>query len=458
MLFGCSDAENERSLVNLHTAAAQDVISISFPDSAPTTVSINAEVDFTLQALTSRSPNNVTVSQNVKWSLSADANSSIDQSGHFTAASSAENITLTAELGFYSTSMDIRVSAARFDQVIKLDAENIEIKMCQSRVITPVGRYVDDEGIEETRPVDSTVLDSIEWLIRDQEDDSSSIRAYIESVNNQVILHALDAGDILVQAKAVSVLTGNPVTSSDISQSILNQLNSIKLCLSNAQDLANCSLIDPEIEKDKILSVVAIGQYQNQDGSSIYQNITHNSKWGASDHSNISRAFSSDRQKLNVTGLVEVSSSTLSAACGNIEQTLDAIDISQGIMLDSLLSCADNTDCLEASSFLSINQLSVSSMSVSANGLALISDESTTLTTRPDEISLVVKVVYSNTSEATITEAGTTLYTIFPVDGQADAIEKKAGTKAVFTVLGAGTAIVQVNYRNAVFNVEIVIP
>ncbi|MCP4490172.1 MAG: hypothetical protein GY820_23075 [Gammaproteobacteria bacterium] len=61
--------------------------------------------------------------------------------------------------------------------------------MCQSLDIQPIGRYVDDDGEIETRPVDSTKIDTITWIIRNSEDDSESKRAHIATVDNQVSFH-----------------------------------------------------------------------------------------------------------------------------------------------------------------------------------------------------------------------------------------------------------------------------
>lgn len=458
LLLACSDANKEQNLVDLFATASQDVIAINFPTSTQTTVSISSQTDFTLQGVRSNGVDLVTITDGVIWSLSPGAISTIDQNGRFTAGDSAEMVTLTARLGILSESITISVSSAKFDRVVQLNEIAIDIDMCRSRTFKPVGRYVDENGNEEIRVVDSTIINTIEWIIRNQEDATLSSRAFVETQDNQARLHALAAGDIIIQARALSVLTGNQVTSIDFNQRVSNGLNSIKLCQSRDTDLNNCSMTSSSVEKDSVLSLIAVGNYQAADGSSFNENISRRSKWGISNPINASLAFSPDFQQMDITGEIEGSTASLSVACGNIEQSLAGIDITQGVRLNTALSCGSNSDCLVAEASITIDQLSVVSLEVRANGVDLIDDTSLNLDTRPAEISLAVSANFSNNTNADITDDSGLLYTIIAIDGQADVIEPKSGSPGVFTVLAPGTAKIQLNFRNETFIALLQVP
>lgn len=455
ILLSCGDKEDEARLINLHTTAAEDLISISFTADTETVLSINSEVDLSVQGLKSNGVDTVTLTNQIEWSLSEGAQSSINQQGHIIAAPVAESITVNAKLGILSAALDIRISAARFDKVVSLDADSISIQMCQSQTIKPIASYIDDSGNEEIRSVDSTVIDSIDWLILNAEDNTASQRAYIKTANNRTKIYGLAAGDVIVQASATSLYTGIPnTTSADFHQTIGNGLNSVKLCSSSATDYTSCSLTSPGVEKDQSISVIAIGNYPGSNGSTINQNITQLAKWGLS-NSNLSAAFSSDLQQLNLTGNVESTNTTVTLACGKIVETVTG-DITQGVIMDSTITC--DTDCLSVSSLIDIDQLSVSSFQVTANNKTLTDNQSLTLDPRPNEIVLAITVTYSNGDREVITDASTLDYYIIPIDGQNAVIREKSNTPGTYTVLGAGTAKIRLFYRGEDFIVFIVLP
>jgi len=456
-MMACSDTDNETELVELHTTANQDIMQINFPsDTNETILSINSQFDFTLQGLKTNGVDQVTISRDVKWSLSEGAISSIDQSGHFSAGDSTEMITVYAKFGYLTESIDIRVSSAKFDQVIQLDEQGFDIDMCQSHTIKPVARYIDDNGIEEIRLVDSNTINSIEWIIHNEEDNSLSQRAYIETINNQATINTLASGNITILAKARSLFSDSEVNSENFNHTIGNQLNSIKLCPVTDEDFSNCELVDPSIEKDDVLPIIAVGNYQANDGSTYNENITKNSKWGLSNALNASVAFSSDWDQLDITGATEGSTVLISAACGEVEQTIDDIELSEGVILENSPSCNVNADCLLSSALITIDLLSVSSFDVEANEIILIDDESVNLDTRPDEITFQVTANFSNNTDDDITQDNGLDYTI--IDGQDDVIEIKEDSPGVFTVLGAGTTKIQLLFRQKKFIAIINIP
>lgn len=457
-LVGCSDTEKEKNLVDLFTTASQDVIDIYFPVSTETTVSINSEVIFKLNGLKSNASDEITLTRDIDWSLSEGAQSTIDQNGRLRTGNSAELITLTATFGALSTSMDISVSAAEFDRVVQLDYLTLDIEMCRSQRFRPVGRYEDDNGNEEIRLVDSNIINTIEWIVLNQEDSSPSKRAFIETTNNQTTLHSLAAGDLVIRARAPSVLTNSVVTSADFNQTVGNRLNTIKLCRLSDTDLNSCEVTTASIEKDQSLDLIAVGNYQASDGTTFNENITRKSKWGNSNPVNASTAFAADFDHLSITGQVESSSIELSLACGTIDQSLDAIEISQGVNLDIPLSCAGGSDCSETSASINIDQLSVTSLEVTANDIELTDNQTTTLGSRPDEISLNVEATFSNNTVSDITDNNATVYTIIEIDGQADVIEEKSGSDGKFDVLGAGTAKIQIDFRGETFIAILEVP
>ncbi len=447
LLSACSDEAKETELVNLHATADQDVIAIEFPASTETVVSINSLTSFSVQGIKSNGVDRVSLASQIDWSLSNGAASKIDQNGRLTAAATAESITIYAKLGIVSASIDIRVSDAVFEQVISLNKEPVTLDMCQSQTITPIGRYVGSLGVEE-RKVDNTVIGNIEWTILKATDNSPSQSAYIQTVGNTTTLYSLAPEELIIQAQE----TGNPVTAS-FNQTIGDGLSSIKICSSGTTDYASCSVTSPEVEQDKKISFIAIGQYT----SGSYQNISRTSKWGIS-NSNMSAILSSDLQQIEITG-GEVPNETLSiasnlsVACGDIVQSITG-DITQGIILDSDIAC--NADCQRSSTDITINQLTVETFDVTANENPLTSNESINLDLQPAEIKLVVKVTFSNGEERDITLNTSLTDSIINVDGQV--VIEGTDTLRTYKVLKAGTAKIQLDYRDEKFYAVIEIP
>lgn len=456
-LFACIDADDETNLINLHTTASQDIISISFPADTETTLSINSQFDFNLQGLKSNGVDLLPITNDIQWSLSDGAISSIDQSGLFSASATAEIITLTAQFGIFSESIGIKVSDAKFDQVIELDENIFTIDMCRSQAFKPIGRYVDAIGNVEDHLVDSITINTIEWIIREQSDNSLSQRAHIETLNNQPTLHTLAEGNFIIQARAFSPLSNSTVTSVDFNQPIDNNLNSIKLCDSSDTDLINCNVpTDISVEKDRKISLIAVANYQASDGSNFNENISKNSKWGVNSPLNASIAFPTDRQRLEVTGLIEETTATVSVACGDIDQAIDAIDIKNGVVLDTAVSCSSSTTCSETSKLINIEPLSVSSLEVSANDTKLESDITETLSTRPDEITLITTALFSNNTEENVTADSDLTYTVNV--GRTTVIEQKLNSPGVYTVLASGAVEIKIEFRREIFYVLIEIP
>ena len=138
LLIACTVSDDEDNLVDLHIVASEDIISIALPaDVNETIISVDSEFDFTLQGTKSNGVDVITLSKHIEWSLSDGANSSIDNTGHFTAAETVELITLTAKFGHLSASIDIKVSDAKFDKVVKLSKTPVTIDMCRSQPLYP---------------------------------------------------------------------------------------------------------------------------------------------------------------------------------------------------------------------------------------------------------------------------------------------------------------------------------
>jgi hypothetical protein len=459
-LVACGDTENEKNLVDLHAVASLDIISISFIiDDAETTQSINSEFDFQLQGLMTNGVDTVAISSDAQWSVSEGALSKVDQSGHFTAGETAEVITITAQVGHLSQSIQITISAAKFDKVVQLSSESFNVDMCRAQILKPIARYVDESGNEEVRPVDSTVINTIEWIVKDQENTEISQRAHIETSSNQASLHTLAAGNIAIQAIAASLFSGNEITSDEFIQTINNGLSNIKLCDLADTDLSNCQVDNERVEQNKAQSLIAVGTYQATDGSDLNENISRNAKWGVSDSSNASIALATDKLSLEVTGILEDTSVVLSVACGDIVESLEGVDLSQGVTLNnSIISCSSSTDCFSSSTPMSIDKLSVDSLDVSANDTDLTSDESITLGARPDEIILTVTANFSDSTSEDVTEEGSLVYSIITTDGQSAVVEEDTDTVGVFKVLREGTAKIQLDFRGRIFVVLIVVP
>ena len=456
ILFSCSDPENETPLVNQIRVASQDIIAINFPADTETILSVDSEYSFKLEGLKSNGLDKVNINQNIIWSLSTGANSTINQDGKLSAAGTAENITVTAQFGYLTTSIDIRISAAKFDQVIALHEADISIEMCQTQNIIPIGRYIDASGNEEIRPVDSTIINSIEWNALDSQSNPSQ-SAFIKTLNTQTSLTALAAGDIKITATALSLFSGNETTSEAFDLSIGNHLSLLKICNASASDLSTCSLNTIDIEQNNSLAIMAVGRYLNTDGSNQDINITAATKWGLTDSSVLSLQLSSDQQQLNITGNIADNSTSLSFACGDIEQNIQSLDVSQGIVLDEAISCAPgDLNCLQGTAIINVNALQISSLEVKVNGTAISHNQLFSLSSRPADITLQVNGNFADNSSRDLSNDGDLTYQLIAT--QPAVVEAVSGSPGVYRVLTAGTAEIQIQYQSSVFIALIRIP
>ncbi|MCP3689576.1 MAG: hypothetical protein GY784_14305, partial [Gammaproteobacteria bacterium] len=83
LITACADSEGETHLVDLHTVASQDIVGIMFATDTEEIISINSQYAFSLLGLKSNGSEQVTLTDNVEWSLSAGAESTITQQGIF---------------------------------------------------------------------------------------------------------------------------------------------------------------------------------------------------------------------------------------------------------------------------------------------------------------------------------------------------------------------------------------
>jgi hypothetical protein len=456
ILSACSDKENETPLVDLFTAASFDIIDINFPtDTTEDIVSVDSFFDYTIEGLKSNGVDIIPINSDVVWSLSDGAVSSINQSGRLTSGSVAEVITITAKVGHLSATQIITISAAKFDQVVQLNSTPVLVNVCQIQKIIPIGSYLNDDGSEEIRAVDSSVIQTIEWLIRNQEDNASSQRALIKTANNQTDIQGLETGNIIIQAKAPSISQGNViVTSADFPQTIDNNMNSLKLCLNSETDLAACSLVSVDVVKNNTVSVMAVANYQATDGSNFNQNITSYSKWGV-DNTNSSIALSADRQQLDITGTNINTSSTVSVACGKIEQTVTDTDINNGVVLNVPVSCATgDLNCKPASTVINVKDLIVDSLSVTANGTDLVNNTALVLTAQPFKITFKVVANFVNGTSLDVSTDLAVNYNNLSTN----VITVVSGAPNEFTVDSDGDAEIQIIYSNQIFVAKITIP
>ena len=456
ILTACGDADKEKELVDLFTTASQDLIAIDFP--AGTTediISINTFVDYKIEGLKSNGIDVIPIDDNITWSLSAGAVSTIDQNGRLSSGSVAEVISVTAKVGALTATFNVTVSAAKFDQVIKLNSTPVLINMCQAQQIKPIGSYLNDDGTEEIRPVDNTIINTITWIIRNQEDGSPSQRAFIKTENYLTELQALETGDVIIQAKATSLSSGNTITSIDFNQTLDHNLNSLKLCLSSETDLAACTFNNADIVENATVSLMAVGNYQATDGTNFNQNISAYSKWGTDNIIDATIAFSADRQQLDLTGNTSGATANISVACGNIEQAVLDSEIENGVVLDIPVTCAsENINCLRSTAAINIIDKTVTSLTVTANGLALVDDTPRVLTTRPATIALNVTANFSDNSNQDVTTDTNVIYNNRN-DGVITGIPASPGE---YTVLTAGEADIQIVFQSQIFIAKITIP
>ena len=454
LLTACSDAEKEKKLVELFTAASLDLIAINFPvDKTEDIISIDTFFDYKIEGLKSNGVDTIAVNDHIVWSLSDGAISTINQNGRFETGSVAEVVTITAKVGHLSATLDVSVSAAKFDQVVMLNSTPVIINMCQAQQIKPIGSYLNDDGTEEIRPVDNTIINTITWIIRNQEDDTPSQRAFIKTVNSQASLQALETGDVIIQAEALSVSSGNIVTSADFAQTLDNNLNSLKLCLKSETDLAACSFNTADLVLDTVVSLQAVGNYQATDGTTFNQNISAYSKWGIGDNSIATIAFSSDRQQLNVTGKTSGFTTDVSVACGNVEQAISEIE--NGVVLDEPVTCAiGNLNCLSDTAAIKVVDKTVTSLSVTANGANLVDNSALILASRPAVITLNVTANYSDGSSEDVTADSGTTY----INNSITVIIGIVNQPGEYTVLASGDAEIQITFQGETFTARITIP
>jgi hypothetical protein len=456
ILTACSDSDKEKELVDLFTTSSLDLIAINFP--AGTTedvISINTFVDYKIEGLKSNGIDVIPVNDNIAWSLSAGAVSTIDQNGRLSSGAVAETVTVTAKFGILTTTLSVFVSAAKFDQVVKLNSTPVLVNMCQAQQIQPIGSYLNDDGTEEIRPVDNTIINTITWLIRNQEDDTPSQRAFIKTENSLTELQALETGNVIIQAKATSLSSGNTITSIDFNQTLDHNLNSLKMCLSSETDLAACTFSVTDIVEDAVVSLMTVGNYQAADGTTFDQNISAYSKWGIDNNSNATIAFSTDRQQLDVTGNTPGTIANLTVACGNIVQTVLDSEIENGVVLDVPVTCASgNINCLHSTTTINIVGVTVTSLTVTANGLALVDDTPLVLSTTPVTIVLNVTANYSDGSSQDVTTDNSVTY----LNRNALIMIAISGSPGEYTVLTAGEADIQIAFQGQTFIAKITIP
>ncbi len=459
ILTACGNAEDEKNLIDLFTTASQDLIAINFPaGSTEDIISIDTFFDYRIEGLESNGVDIVPINSNINWSLSDGAVSTIDQNGRLSTGSVAETITVNAKFGILTSNFTVTISAAKFDKVIQLNDTAVIINLCQAQPIKPIGSYIDDDGNEEIRPVDNTTINTITWLIRNQEDDAPSQRAFIKTENSQAELQALETGNVIIQASARSLNSGSVVTSADFGQTLNHNLNSIKLCLKSEAGLNTCTLNNTEVIKDNTISLMAVANYQAANGTNFDQNISALSKWGTDDSNVATIAFSTDRQQLNVTGNTANASATISVACGNIEQAVQDNDIENGVVLNVPVTCANgNINCLSATANVDITdiQADLTSLAVTVDG-ATLTDNTTLilLGQQPQSIALNVTANFADNSTEDVTADTGVNYS----NQTTTIISEVAGTPGQYNVLTAGNAEVQITFQGLTFIAKFTIP
>jgi len=458
-LTACSTSDNEEALVDLFATASLDLIEISFPaDQNEAVISADSFSDYSIEGLKTNGVDTVAVTSNIVWSLSEGAQSSIDQTGRLTAGSVAEALTITAKVGILFATFDVRISTAKFDQVIALNSTPVLVDLCQSQVITPIGNYINDDGSpDEERPVDSSVIDTIEWLIRNAGEDPPSQRALIKTENSQAELQALEIGDVIIQARAPSISQGGViVTSADFDQSIVSQPVALKICLSSETDLDACTLERQDLVENNTLSLIAVGEYQQTDGSNSSLNISELSKWGTDNNSNVNIVFSDDRQQLDITGNLINTTTNLSVACGNVEQTIQDSDLVSGVVLDTPVTCAiGNSNCLQATQAITVVEEVVDSLAVTANGFDLVNNTALVFSSRPATLVFVVTATFTDGSSRVVTTDST--YTDDSPD--ANVVSEVSGETGEYTVGSTGNNVeISISFGIKTFTARLTLP
>ncbi|VAW69322.1 hypothetical protein MNBD_GAMMA09-1651 [hydrothermal vent metagenome] len=458
ILTACSDKENETALANAFTTADLDITAISFP--AATTedvISTSSIVNYTLEGLKSNGVDTISIAAKASWSLSDGALSTIDQNGALSSAGTRENITITATVGSLIATQSITVSAAKFDQVVQLSDTAVTINMCQAKPINPLGRYINDDGSpDEIRPVDNNIINTITWIILQQEDRAASQRAFIKTENNITHLQAFETGGVIIQAQAPSVYNnGAIVTSIDFNQQLDNNLRTVKLCPADTTNIIACTLSDKNIPENGVASVIAVADYDNTaDGTVFYQNISAYSKWGIDNNINASLAFSTDRQQLDITGNTANTTANISAACGNIEQTVTDAQIKDGVILASPVTCANgNAGCKVITEAMTIIDNPITSLSITANNVTLQDNSSFAFNTKPGVITFNVTANYLNNNSQDVTSSASTRYT-----NNSTTIISARTLPGEYNVLQSGNAEVIIDFQNQTFTAKLSIP
>ncbi len=456
ILTACSDSDKEQGLVDLFDIASLDIIAINFPaGSTEDTISINTFFDYTLEGTKSNGVDVIPITSNTTWSISSGAVSTIDQNGRLSSGSTAETITITAQIGSLSTSTVVNVSAAKFNRVVQLNSAPVLVNMCQTQQIKPLGEYINDDSSTEIRTVDSSIINTITWIIKNAEDDTPSQRARVVTQNNITELQALETGDVLIQAQAISQSSGSLVTSDDLPQTLNHNLNSLKLCLATDTDLSNCTLATIDLPQNNTTSFIAVGNYQATDGSNFDTNITAYSKWGTDNTSNATIALSANRQQLDVTGNLPNTTVNISTACGNIEQTVPDTDIANGVVLGEPVTCATgNTNCIFNNNAINIVSNTLTSLTVTANGADLTDNTALVLATQPNVITLVVTANFSNNTTQDVTADPGINYN----NQDTTVLTEVANTPGEYTVVTAGNAEVQIVFQSQIFTAQITVP
>ncbi len=125
-------------------------------------------------------------------------------------------------------------------------------------------------------------------------------------------------------------------------------------------------------------------------------------------------------------------------------------------MLNEPVTCASgNLNCLRSTAAVNvISQVKLNSLSVTANGAALVDNTPLILTIQPITITFNVTANYSDGSSQDVTTGKDTTYNN---TGELVIIEI-FGSPGAYTVLGDGNAEVQITYQGLTFTAKITIP
>jgi len=226
------------------------------------------------------------------------------------------------------------------------------------------------------------------------------------------------------------------------------------LCLKSETDLAACTLVNKDVVENNIVALQAVANYQAGDGSNFDENITELTKWGI-DNSNATIALSVDRQQLDVVGVTAGTTTTISAACGNIEQTVTDGQITNGVVLTTPVSCAaGNLNCVLTTEAMSVVAATITSLSITANDVDLVDNVALVLTAQPIAIALDVTANFANSDSRVVTDDVNVTYNNLSTN----VITAVVGAPGEYTVDAAGDAEVQVVFQGEIFTVKITIP